>query len=54
MNGVPRRTEADDRPGLEALARRVGPDRLLEALDAAWRRIGRLIAACNSCSLWKA
>jgi DNA polymerase-3 subunit delta' len=32
-NGSPRRTEADDRPGLEALARRAGPDRLLEALE---------------------
>jgi DNA polymerase-3 subunit delta' len=33
MNGNPRRTEAEDRPGLEALARRAGPDRLLEALE---------------------
>jgi DNA polymerase-3 subunit delta' len=33
MNGIPRRTEAEDRPGLETLARRAGPDRLLEALE---------------------
>lgn len=33
MEGAPRRTEADERPNLEALARRVGPDRLLEVLD---------------------
>lgn len=33
MNGTPRRTEAEDRAGLEALARRAGPDRLLEALE---------------------
>ncbi|HEY7313805.1 MAG TPA: DNA polymerase III subunit delta' [Gemmataceae bacterium] len=33
MNGTPRRTEAEDRLGLEALARRAGPDRLLEALE---------------------
>ncbi len=33
MNGTPRRSEAEDRPGLEALARRAGPDRLLEALE---------------------
>jgi DNA polymerase-3 subunit delta' len=33
MNGTPRRTEAEDRPPLEALARRVGSDRLLEALE---------------------
>jgi DNA polymerase-3 subunit delta' len=33
MNGNPRRTEAEDRPGLEALARRAGADRLLEALE---------------------
>jgi DNA polymerase-3 subunit delta' len=32
MNGVPRRTEAEDRPALDALARRVDPERLLEAL----------------------
>ncbi len=33
LHGIARRTEADDRPGLEALARRVGPDRLLVALE---------------------
>jgi DNA polymerase-3 subunit delta' len=33
MHGTPRRTEADDRAGLEALAQRAGPDRLLEALE---------------------
>lgn len=33
MEGAPRRTEADERPNLEALARRAGPDRLLEALE---------------------
>jgi DNA polymerase-3 subunit delta' len=33
LNGNPRRTEADDRPGLETLARHAGPDRLLEALE---------------------
>jgi DNA polymerase III subunit delta' len=33
MNGTPRRTEADERDGLETIARRVGPDRLLEALE---------------------
>jgi DNA polymerase-3 subunit delta' len=33
MNGIPRRTEADERSGLETLARRAGPDRLLEALE---------------------
>ncbi len=33
MNGTPRRTEPDERPGLETLARRAGPDRLLEALE---------------------
>ncbi len=33
MNGTPRRTEADEHAGLEALARRAGPDRLLEALE---------------------
>lgn len=33
MNGTPRRTEADERAGLETLARRAGPDRLLEALE---------------------
>jgi DNA polymerase-3 subunit delta' len=33
MNGSPRRTEAEDRPGLEALAHRAGADRLLEALE---------------------
>jgi DNA polymerase III subunit delta' len=32
MNSMPRRTEAGDRPPLEALARRAGPERLLEAL----------------------
>jgi DNA polymerase-3 subunit delta' len=32
MNGVPRRTEAEDRPGLDALARRADPEHLLEAL----------------------
>jgi DNA polymerase-3 subunit delta' len=32
MNGVPRRTEAEDRPALDALARRADPERLLEAL----------------------
>jgi DNA polymerase-3 subunit delta' len=33
MNGTPRRTETDERTGLETLARRAGPDRLLEALE---------------------
>jgi DNA polymerase-3 subunit delta' len=33
MEGTPRRTEADERPNLEALARRIGPDRILEALE---------------------
>jgi DNA polymerase-3 subunit delta' len=33
INGTPRRSEADDRVGLETLARRAGPDRLLEALE---------------------
>jgi DNA polymerase-3 subunit delta' len=33
MHGTPRRTEADERAGLETLARRAGPDRLLEALE---------------------
>jgi DNA polymerase-3 subunit delta' len=33
LNGVPRRSEADDYPGLEALAGRASPDRLLEALE---------------------
>ncbi len=33
MNGIPRRTEADDRAGVEAIARRAGPDRLLEAIE---------------------
>jgi DNA polymerase-3 subunit delta' len=33
LNGIPRRTEAEDRPGLEVLARRAGPDHLLEALE---------------------
>lgn len=33
MNGVPRRSESDERPALETLARRAGPDRLLEALE---------------------
>ncbi len=33
MKGTPRRTETDDRPALETLARRVGPDRLLEVLE---------------------
>jgi DNA polymerase III subunit delta' len=32
-NGTPRRTEVEDRAGLETLAQRAGPDRLLEALD---------------------
>jgi hypothetical protein len=32
-NGQPRRTESEDRAGLETLARRVGADRLLEALE---------------------
>jgi DNA polymerase-3 subunit delta' len=32
MNGIPRRTEAEDRPALDALARCVDPERLLEAL----------------------
>ena len=32
MNAVPRRTEAEDRPALDALARRVDPERVLEAL----------------------
>jgi DNA polymerase-3 subunit delta' len=33
MNGQSHRTEVDDRAGLEVLARRVGADRLLEALE---------------------
>lgn len=33
LNGQPRRTEADDRGRLEALTRRAGADRLLEALE---------------------
>jgi DNA polymerase-3 subunit delta' len=33
MNGTPRRAESDERTGLETLARRAGPDRLLEALE---------------------
>jgi DNA polymerase-3 subunit delta' len=33
MNGDPRRTEADERSGLETLASRVGPERLLDALE---------------------
>ncbi len=33
LNGTPRRTEADERAGLETLAQRAGPDRLLEALE---------------------
>jgi DNA polymerase-3 subunit delta' len=33
MNVTPRRTETEDRAGLDALARRAGPDRLLEALE---------------------
>jgi DNA polymerase-3 subunit delta' len=33
MDGAPRRTETEDRPSLEALACRAGPDRLLEALE---------------------
>jgi DNA polymerase-3 subunit delta' len=33
MNGTPRRTEPDELSGLETLARRAGPDRLLEALE---------------------
>ncbi len=32
-NGTPRRTEANEYAGLETLARRAGPDRLLEALE---------------------
>jgi DNA polymerase-3 subunit delta' len=33
MNGTPRRTETEERAGLETIARRAGPDRLLEALE---------------------
>jgi DNA polymerase-3 subunit delta' len=33
QNGSPRRTEAHERPALEALAQRVGPERLLAALE---------------------
>ena len=33
MNGTPRRTEADERGGLETVARHAGSDRLLEALE---------------------
>ncbi|MGH7225813.1 MAG: DNA polymerase III subunit delta', partial [Gemmataceae bacterium] len=33
MNGTPRRTDPDERGGLETVARRAGPDRLLEALE---------------------
>ncbi len=33
MNGTPRRTESDEQAALETLARRAGPDRLLEALE---------------------
>jgi len=33
MNGTPRRTETDERAGLETIAQRAGPDRLLEALE---------------------
>jgi DNA polymerase-3 subunit delta' len=33
VDGAPRRTEPDDRRALEALAGRVGPDRLLELLE---------------------
>jgi DNA polymerase-3 subunit delta' len=33
MNGTPRRTEGDEREGLETLAERVGADRLQEALE---------------------
>lgn len=33
MNSTPRRTESDESDGLETLARRAGPDRLLEALE---------------------
>lgn len=33
LNGTPRRTETDERTGLETLAQRAGPDRLLEALE---------------------
>jgi len=33
LNGSPRRTESDDRAGLEALAQRVEADRLMEALE---------------------
>ena len=47
LHGIARRTEADDRPGLETLARRVGPDRLLVALEHAWRRIARWIAVSS-------
>lgn len=32
-HGTPRRTEADERAGLEVLASRAGPERLLEALE---------------------
>lgn len=33
MNGTPRRTEAEERSGLETLAQRAGADHLLEALE---------------------
>jgi DNA polymerase-3 subunit delta' len=33
LNGTPRRTEPEEWPGLESLAQRAGPDRLLEALE---------------------
>jgi DNA polymerase-3 subunit delta' len=33
LNGLPRRGESDDRAGMQTLARRAGPDRLLEALE---------------------
>jgi DNA polymerase-3 subunit delta' len=33
LGGEPRRTGPDDRPALEALAGRVGPDRLLAAIE---------------------
>lgn len=33
MKGTPRRTETEEREGLETLAQRAGPDRLIEALE---------------------
>jgi len=33
MKGTPRRSETEERAGLETLAQRVGPDRLIEALE---------------------